>query len=119
MAQISRRKTAGSSGSAVRRRGSACRNGAETWLADVLTHLAGWQTRGRLQDCPLPELYCVARQAAPSLTIGRFHDGLRALHDRRQIDLQPWTGPLYEIPEPAVALLVGHAIAYYASLTTP
>ena len=26
-----------------------------------------------------------------------------------------WTGPLYAIPEPPLALLVGHEIAYYAS----
>jgi hypothetical protein len=49
------------------------------------------------------------------VTIGQFHDGLRRLHDGATIYLHPWTGPLYELPEPRFALLVGHEIAYYAS----
>ena len=52
----------------------------------------------------------------PSLTIGQFHDSLRRLHEMEKIYLHPWTGPLYEIPEPACALLVGHEVAYYASV---
>ena len=31
-----------------------------------------------------------------------------------QVYLHPWTGPLYALPEPAFALLVGHEVAYYA-----
>ena len=50
-----------------------------------------------------------------TLSIGQFHDGLRELHDREQVYLHPWTGPLYAMPEPAFALLIGHEIAYYAS----
>jgi hypothetical protein len=41
---------------------------------------------------------------------------LRSLHDRERIYLHPWTGPLYALPEPAFALLIGHEVAYYASL---
>jgi hypothetical protein len=55
------------------------------------------------------------RSAHSSLTIGQFHDGLRELHNREQVYLHPWTGPLYELPEPAYALLIGHEVAYYAS----
>lgn len=70
---------------------------------------------GRGQDCPLPELY---RKLEPGarLSIGHFHDCLRRLHEENQIYLHPWTGPLYALPEPAYALLVGHEIAYYASV---
>jgi hypothetical protein len=85
------------------------------WRETILDHLARWQQTRATEDCPLPELYQEARQAAPALTIGHFHDGLRQLHDQQQIYLHPWTGPLYEIPEPPYALLVGHEIAYYAS----
>lgn len=92
------------------------RNGALSWTAALLAHLEQWQTSGATEDCPLPELYCKVRQAAPTLTIGRFHDGLRHLYERGQIYLHPWTGPLSELPEPPYALLVGHEIAYYASL---
>ena len=51
----------------------------------------------------------VARACSPDL------DGLRKLHQQEQIYLHPWTGPLYDLPEPALALLVGHEVAYYAS----
>jgi hypothetical protein len=85
----------------------------DAWTAAALAALERWQAAGAPEDCPLPELY---RQAAAGLTIGRFHDGLRRLHDQERIYLHPWTGPLHEVPEPAYALLVGHGIAYYASL---
>ncbi len=83
-----------------------------SWLNDLRQHLADWNTAG---DCPLPELYRRLQAAHSNLTIGGFHDGLRELHDRDQVYLHPWTGPLYALPEPAFALLVGHEIAYYAS----
>jgi hypothetical protein len=91
-------------------------NGAETWLADLVIYLTEWQTSGPTGDCPLPELYRRAQRLSPNLTIGHFHDGLRRLHDQQRIYLHPWTGPLYEIPEPPYALLVGHEIAYYVSI---
>lgn len=84
---------------------------AATDLADVLlSRLSDWDSPAG-EDCPLPELY--RRAAAPS--IGAFHDALRRLHDRGAVYLHPWTGPLYAVPEPAFALLVGHGVAYYAS----
>jgi hypothetical protein len=70
---------------------------------------------GSGEDCPLPELFRLARAADPSLTAGRFHDALRRLNDDGSIYLHPWTGPLYDLPEPTYALLVGHVVAYYAS----
>lgn len=90
-------------------------NGAEVWLIDVLSFLSERQRKGAMEDCPLPELYRKAQESSSGLTIGRFHDGLRKLHQQEQIYLHPWTGPLYDVPEPALALLVGHEIAYYAS----
>jgi hypothetical protein len=66
-------------------------------------------------DCPLPELFrAVAHNRA--LTIGEFHDCLRQLYADGKITLPAWTGPLYALPEPQYALLIGHGIAYYASL---
>ncbi len=82
----------------------------------VRDHLAAWHDGGALGDCPLPELFRRLRPALPALTIGQYHDRLRLLHEAGTIYLHPWTGPLYELPEPAYALLVGHEIAYYASL---
>lgn len=82
---------------------------------DVCDHLSHWYDAAP-GDCPLPELYRRLHDAHPDLTIGRFHDGLRDLHDRERIYLHPWTGPLYALPEPAFALLIGHEVAFYASL---
>jgi hypothetical protein len=82
----------------------------------LLARLIEWQPSAAGEDCPLPELYCRARAAISGLTIGAFHDGLRRLHDAGQLYLHPWTGPLHALPEPPFALLVGHEIAYYASL---
>ena len=66
-------------------------------------------------DCTLPELFrALALTDAP--TIGAFHDCLRALYADGTVSLPAWTGPLYALPEPQFALLIGHGIAYYASL---
>jgi hypothetical protein len=84
--------------------------------AAVLARLADWSASAVAgQDCPLPELYrsLSTREVPPS--IGTFHDSLRELVAERRIYLHPWTGPLYALPEPAYALLVGHNVAYYAS----
>jgi hypothetical protein len=90
-------------------------NGSETWPGALLSYLARRQETATSEDCPLPELFRQAQLTAPGLTIGHFHDGLRRLHDGGHIYLHPWTGPLYALPEPPFALLVGHEIAYYAS----
>ncbi len=82
------------------------------WSAEVTAVLADWRAPG---DCPLPELFARLRQKYDGLTIGQFHDRLRRLHESGAIYLHPWTGPLYTLPEPSFALLVGHEIAYYAS----
>ena len=81
----------------------------------ILARLADWSGPAG-EDCPLPELYCRLTDADPSPTIGAFHDALRELHAAGAVYLHPWTGPLYALPEPALALLVGHGVAYYASL---
>lgn len=86
------------------------------WQADVLTFLHQWQAQHPMADCALPEVCCQARQSAPRLSIGEFHDGLRELHERALIYLHPWTGPLFDIPQPALALMAGHELAYYVSI---
>lgn len=90
-------------------------SGDSTWKQDILRYLKDWQSSRPNEDCPLPDLFAHARQVLPGLTLGQFHDGLRRLHDDGQVYLHPWTGPLYEIPDPACALLIGHAVAFYAS----
>lgn len=85
--------------------------------AAILTRLIDWAASAVAgQDCPLPELYRSLTTREVPLTIGVFHDCLRQLHDDHRVYLHPWTGPLYALPEPAYALLVGHNVAYYASV---
>ncbi len=85
-------------------------------VADVLlARLAEWQSAGKLGDCPMPELFHAARPYA-QFTTGQFHDALRQLHEKEKVYLHPWSGPLYELPQPELSLLVGHEIAYYVSL---
>lgn len=78
----------------------------------LLAELERWQSAGASEDYPLPHLF----RQMPAQSIGQFHDALRQLHDQNRIYLHPWTGPLYDIPEPPYALLIGHEIAYYASI---
>lgn len=96
----------------------AADSAADAWLEAALTHLQKWHGGGSSEDCPLPELYGKLRQEYPALTIGQFHDGLRQLHEQAKIYLHPWTGPLCDLPQPPLALLIGHVIAYYGSLRT-
>jgi hypothetical protein len=100
----------------LREQANPSANGADAWTASALAYLVRRQDAGAAQDCPLPELYEAARRVYPRLSPGEFHDGLRRLHEQGRIYLHPWTGPLYDLPEPACALLVGHEVAYYASL---
>jgi len=92
------------------------RNGSESFSNLITAHLARWHESGQSGDRPLPELFRQVKQASPQLTIGDFHDVLRKLHEHERIYLHPWTGPLHELPEPAIALMIGHEIAYYASI---
>ncbi|WP_020471108.1 hypothetical protein [Zavarzinella formosa] len=85
-------------------------------IADIKCRLAEWHASAEVsQDCPLPVLFA-RLESGGRVSIGRFHDALRQLHDDHQIYLHPWTGALYAMPEPAYALLAGHEIAYYASV---
>jgi hypothetical protein len=83
-------------------------------LSEAILHRLADRDATARHDCPLPDLF---RTVAGS-TLGEFHDALRQLHAAGAIYLHPWTGPLHEMPDPAHALLIGHNIAYYASLRT-
>jgi hypothetical protein len=78
---------------------------------EILAMLDAWSSSAS-EDCSLPELH---RRLSSKPSLGSFHDALRKLHRTGRIELHPWTGPLYTLPDPACALLVGHEVAYYAS----
>lgn len=87
------------------------------WLqARAWDYLRRWHETRPQEDCPLPELFRRLQQDCRQLSVGQFQDALRQWHSQGQIALHPWAGPIYEIPEPEFAFLVGHAIAYYVSL---
>jgi hypothetical protein len=90
--------------------------GADHWQSVALACLNQWQAAHPTEDCSLPELYRQTQQSASDLTVGQFHDGLRCLYDQGTIYLHPWTGPLCDLPEPSLVLMVGHEIAYYVSI---
>jgi hypothetical protein len=81
----------------------------------IIDRLRDWQNSGKLGDCPMTEIY-YALQPYAKITPGQFHDALRELHEQGKVYLHPWTGPLYELPQPPLSLLVGHEVAYYVSL---
>lgn len=85
------------------------------WEDHLTAYLLARQHSRPAEDCPLPELFRQAKDASPSLSVGEFHEGLRRLQAERRLALQPWTGPLHELPEPDLALMQGHSLAYYAS----
>jgi len=85
------------------------------WQDRLAEYLLCRQESRPAEDCPLPELFHQAKNVDPALSVGEFHEGLRRLQADRRIALQPWTGPLHELPEPTLALMHGHSLAYYAS----
>jgi hypothetical protein len=66
-------------------------------------------------DCTLPELFRALPNTEP-LALGAFHDCLREMCADGALALHHWTGPLYAMPDPQFALMIGHGVAYYASL---
>lgn len=101
-----------------RTNGSVATLVAKTTVAEVAaaiqTHLADWAAEAA-RDCPLPELYQAVACGHAGCSVGLFHDALRHLDAAGKVYLHPWTGPLYAVPEPTFALLVGHSVSYYAS----
>lgn len=85
------------------------------WESNIRCYLHHRQVSRPAEDCPLSELYQHARQQVPQLSVGTFHDGIRRLHAKQEIALQPWTGSLHELPDPELAIMQGHSVAYYAS----
>ena len=66
-----------------------------------------------MTDSSVAEVFHDMQERGVDLSIGRFHDSLRRLRESGRVRLAPWTGPLYEMPSPALALLIGHEVLYY------
>ena len=83
---------------------------AESAILEILAEQARLPRSGA---GTVADLYERLRQRRLPLTVGQFHDTLRALRAAGRLRLSAWTGPLYELPEPALALLVGAEVLYY------
>lgn len=64
-------------------------------------------------DLLLFQLFDHLTERLGPISLGEFHDQLRVWHGEGFVALHPWTGPLYQMPRPEVALLTGHEIACY------
>jgi len=87
---------------------------AHPWAIDVLNYLDRRRNGGAPGGCPLPELFAAVVRQHPALSVSAFHEGLRRLHDRRALRLQP-AASLADLPQPEYALLDGAAVLYYAA----
>jgi hypothetical protein len=90
------------------------------WTIDALNYLdrrrlaAAPARNGEASACPLPELFAALIRQHSGLSLTEFHEGLRRLHDRRLVHLQP-AARLDDLPQPEYALLEGAAVLYYVS----
>jgi DNA-binding PadR family transcriptional regulator len=88
------------------------------WAIDALNYLdrrrlaAGPGGHDGACPCPLPELFAALVRQHPDLSVRIYHEGLRRLHERRLIQLQP-AASLADLPQPEYALLEGAAVFYY------
>jgi hypothetical protein len=80
---------------------------------ELLSYVRSWQQQ-RGADCPLPDLFRQLKERQPSLSIGGFHDRLRALYRDRRLELTPWSGTLDNLREPELALFISNTVMYYA-----
>lgn len=83
------------------------------WSMDALNYLDRRQSGGALNPCPLPELYLALTPQHPGLGVSSFHEGLRRLHERRVLRLEP-AANLAELPQPEFALFDNGRVLYYA-----
>jgi DNA-binding PadR family transcriptional regulator len=86
------------------------------WAIDALNYLDRRRlaANGDACSCPLPELFAAVIRHHPELSMRVYHDGLRRLHERRLVQLQP-APSLADLPQPEYALLEGAAVFYYVA----
>jgi hypothetical protein len=87
---------------------------AVPWGIDALNYLDRRRNGGAPDDCPLPELFAALVHQHPGLSVTAFHEGLRRLHQRHLLRLQPADGA-GDLPQPEYALLDGGKVLYYAA----
>jgi hypothetical protein len=84
------------------------------WAIDALNYLDRRRQGGACESCPLPELFEAVQQSHADLSVAGFHEGLRKLHDRRGLRLEPAPEP-DALSHPEYALFDGATVLYYAT----
>jgi hypothetical protein len=87
---------------------------AVPWGIDALNYLDRRHSGGAPDDCPLPELFAALADRHRGLSVTAFHEGLRRLHQRHLLRLEPAAGKA-ELAQPEYALLDGGKLLYYAA----
>src|SRR5262249_10239959 len=90
--------------------------GPGSWLDAVIPFVAEQKRLNSFDRPNLKKLYEYLKQTTPDLTIGQFHDGLRALHQQRRIRLDPYTQALATLLDPLHALYLDREVKYYVDL---
>jgi hypothetical protein len=83
------------------------------WANEALQYLEQRKTTGIACLCSLAELFADLSHRHAHLTLGAFHEGLRALQEQRALRLLP-AEPNAVLPQPEFALLDGDSVLYYA-----
>ena len=86
------------------------------WLDEVVPFVASQKRLNSFDRPNLKRLYEHLKQAHPALTLGEFHDGMRALHQQRRIRLDPSTQALATLQDPLHALYLDREVKYNVDL---
>jgi len=97
-------------------RSPAGTTGETDWFDEVVRLAREQRQRDRYQPPSLPQVYTAIRAKHPALSLGQFHDGLRALRDQGRIRLTPYTRALASIDDPRNALFLDGEVMYYVEL---
>lgn len=86
------------------------------WFGEVVKMAQEQKQRNPYQRLTLSQIYERLKTTQPSLTLGRFHDGLRTLQEQRRIQLGPYTQALATLDDARNALYLDREVKYYVDL---
>jgi hypothetical protein len=88
------------------------------WRDEALAYLQAFQARHVQAFCSLPDLYANVVQKH-GVSIGQFHDGIRALVRAKEIRLHPFSGSRFALEREEYALVADKEIMYYVERVEP
>jgi hypothetical protein len=88
------------------------------WRDEALAYLQAFQAQHLQAFCSLPDLYASVVQKH-GVSIGQFHDAVRALVQEGQIRLHPFSGSRSALVREEYALVADKEIMYYVERLEP